>query len=119
MERLQRYGHWLRQHLQVQGFFVANREGEVIIDEVRSPKLLQVARTLAHASRTASQAGGVAVGSLHVKLGPDSVLEVIPLACRYGPLVLGLIVPRSLEPSSVEAAALGLQRTVDGTSGSP
>jgi hypothetical protein len=116
LERLRSYGQWLRQHVEARGFFVITREGEVLLDEIQSPKLLQVSRTLAHASRTANrQAGGLAVGSLHVKLGPGRILEVIPLGSLYGPLVLGVVVPCSLPLDHVGVVAGTLQRVVDET----
>jgi hypothetical protein len=115
LERLKAYGEWLHKAIAAKAFFVADREGELLIDEVHSPKLLQVARTLAQASWTASRqaGGGPAVGSLHVKLGADSILEVLPVSTRYGPLILGLIVPGLLPAATVQVVASSLQKVVD------
>ena len=114
-ERLQAYRDWLHESVQAEAFFVADRDGHLLIDEVRSPKLLQVARTLAHASHAANrQAGATAVGSLHVKLAHDHILEVLPVRCSYGPLVLGIVVPAVLSAPAVEVVSRGLQQVVDG-----
>ena len=115
IERLRSYREWLGHSVQAEAFFVADRDGHLLIDEVRSEKLLQVARTLANASHAANrQAGGTAVGSLHVKLANDRIMEVLPVLCSYGPLVLGIIVPGVLSASAVEVVARGLQQVVDG-----
>jgi hypothetical protein len=113
--RLQAYGMWLRDDVNAKSFFVMDREGGILIDEVHSPKLQQVARTLAQASRTANrQAGAAAIGNLHIKITPDVVLEVVPVTTRYGPLILGIIVDRPLSPREVEAVARSLQQVIDG-----
>lgn len=115
LARLQAYGAWLQDGLRATAFFVLDREGGVLIDEVHSPKLQQVARTLAQASRTANrQAGAAAIGSLHVKIAPDAVLEVVPVLSKYGPLILGITVPQPLSTHNVETVARGLQQVVDG-----
>lgn len=113
--RLQAFGTWLREGVQARAFFVIDREGGVLIDEVQTPKLLQVARTLAQASRTANrQAGATAIGNLPVNLSPEAVLEVIPLQSQYGPLTLGVILPQVLSPSTVEKVVQGLRQVIDG-----
>lgn len=115
VERLHAYGSWLRTAVQARAFFVTDRDGQVLVDEVRSPKLLQVARTLAQASHAANrQAGGRAVGSLHVKLGDASILEVLPVETDYGPLVLGIVVPAVLSEGAIPVIARGLGQVVDG-----
>lgn len=115
MERLRSYGDWLHKSVGAKAFFVADREGELLIDEVHSLKLLQVARTLAQASWAASrQAGGEpAMGSLHVKLGAGSILEVLPVDTQYGALILGLVVPGLLPTGTVQVVASSLQKAVN------
>lgn len=116
--RLQAYGTWLRDGICARAFFVIDRDGGILIDEVQSPKLRQVARTLAQASWTANrQAGAAAIGNLHIKIAPDSILEVVPVTSRYGPLILGVIVQQPLSTRNVEAVARGLQQVVDGQPG--
>lgn len=113
--RLQAFGIWLQEGILAKSFFVLDRDGSVLIDEVQSPKLQQVARTLAQASRTANrQAGAAAIGNLHVKIAPDTVLEVVPVTTGYGPLILGVIVSHPLNSRNVEIIARGLQQVIDG-----
>jgi hypothetical protein len=113
--RLEAYGIWLREGIQAKSFFVTDREGGILIDDVQSPKLHQVARTLAQASLTANrQAGAAAVGNLHVKIAPETVLEVMPVMTPYGPLILGIIVAHPLSGRNVETVARGLQQALDG-----
>jgi hypothetical protein len=113
--RLQAYGVWLREGIRAASFFVMDRDGGILIDEVQSPKLQQVARTLAQASRTANrQAGAGAIGNLHIKLSPESVLEVVPVTTRYGPLVLGIVVAQPISAGNIETVARGLQQVIDG-----
>lgn len=111
---LESFGPWLREVVQARSFFLLDRGGGVLIDEVRSSKLRQVARTLAQACYTANrQAGTVAAGNLHIKVAPDFVLEVVPVNTRHGPLILGIIVPHPLNSGHVEVVARGLQQVVD------
>ncbi len=51
-----------------------------------------MARNLALAARSARQQNG----NIHVKIGPASILEVIPCETPYGRIVLGALVPESL-----------------------
>lgn len=116
--RLKAFGNWLRQGLKSSAYFLTDRDGGILVDEVQSPKLHQVARTLAQASRTANrQAGAAAVGNLHIKISPENCLEVIPVTTRYGPMVLGIIVPKPIKPENVEIIARALQQVMDGPSG--
>ena len=116
MERLRAYGSWLHGAVGAKAFFVSDRDGELLIDEVQSLKLLQVARTLAQASWAANrQAGGESpTGSLHVKLGAGSILEVLPLTTHYGPLILGIVVPSLLPVATIQVVGASLQRVVNG-----
>lgn len=114
VERLHTFGSWLRTAVQAKAFFVSDRDGHVLIDEVRSPKLLHVARTLAQASHAANRhAGGGTVGSLHVKLGEASILEVLPVETDYGPLILGIVVPSVLSGGAIPVISSGLRQVVD------
>lgn len=115
MERLTAYGQWLQRAVSAKAFFVADREGELLIDQIQSPKLLQVARTLAQASWTANRQAGAreSVGSLHVKLGAGSVMEVLTVDSRYGPLILGVVVPGLLPVATVGVVAKSLEKAVN------
>ena len=114
LERLQAFGRWLREGSHAQAFFLTDQNGSILIDEVQSPKLRQVARTLAQASRAANrQAGAEAIGNLHVKVTAESCLEVVPLTTQYGPFVLGMIVPQPLGLESVQAIISALRQVTD------
>ena len=113
VDRLHAYGQWLRSAVQAKAFFVTDRDGHVLIDQVRSPKLLQVARTLAQASHAANRhAGAAAVGSLHVKLGEASILEVLSVETSYGLLILGIVVPGVLSIPAIPVISRGLEQVV-------
>jgi len=108
------FGPWLREAVQARSFFLLDRGGGILIDGVGSSRLRQVARALAQASYTANrQAGTLAVKNLHIKVNPENVLEVVPVKTRYGPLILGIIVPHPLNSGHVELVARGLQQVVD------
>ncbi|MDB4265293.1 hypothetical protein N9891_00940 [bacterium] len=102
--RLQAFGAWLKEQIPTRAYFICDRHGEIVVDEIRSEKLVKVARTLAHASRSAGRQVGDDgdLGSLHVKIGPDRVMEVIPRQSHFGLVVLGIILQR---PLSRDAAA--------------
>ncbi len=115
-ERLMPLGPWLQEAVQAQSCFVLNRRGAVLAGEAEndSSKLYRVARTLAQAVYTANRhAGDVAVGNLHIKISPDSVMEVIPVNTCHGSLILGILVHRPLSSPQVELAARGLLQVVD------
>ncbi len=105
LDRLSRFSAAVRQHFGARAMFLIDNDGQVILDEVENPKLIQVARTLANASYTAHRqsAGSAAVGNLHVKIGANSTLEVVPIQSRYGLLVLGVIF----------AAPIGAERVIE------
>lgn len=108
--RLDAFGVWLKEQIPTQAYFICDRNGELVVDEVGSEKLVKVARTLAHASRNAGRQVGdnEALESLHVKIGPERVMEVVPRQSQYGLVVLGLIVPRPLSTEAVGSVSRGL-----------
>jgi hypothetical protein len=108
--RLQSFGVWLKQQIPTRAYFICNRHGEIVVDEVGSEKLVNVARSLAHASSSAGrQVGdGENLGSLHVKIGPDRVMEVVPRHSHFGLVVLGIIVPRPLSRDAVASVSRAL-----------
>lgn len=111
--RLQVFGDWLRSAVGASYFFVIDRSGGVLIDEVKSPKIHRIACTLAQASySTARHSGGPEPGNLHAKISADAVLEVVPVNSSSGPLILGIIVPRSLDSSQAETVARGLRQVI-------
>ena len=113
-ERLLPFGGWLHDALGSKSYFLLERTGKVVFDEVNSEKLHHLARTLAQAAFTAKrQAGTAAVGNLHIKVQHGSVLEVIPVNTREGLLIMGILLTKPLLAQQVEIAARGLQQVVD------
>ncbi len=115
MTRLEAFGSWLRNTVGARCFFVIDRAGGVLIDEVRSQKLHRMALTLAQASYSAvRESSGEMPGNLHAKIGPDSVLEVVPVLSSSGPLILGIVFPRSLDASQAALVVRGMQEVIHG-----
>jgi hypothetical protein len=89
----------MRQQFGATGIFILDREGAVIFDESSHGRLHFLARSLALASRRQ----GASTRNVHVKIGAEATLEVIPVDTAYGCLVLGAVVSESLPPDSVAA----------------
>lgn len=99
LDRITRFRDWMRHQFAATGIFILDREGAVIFDESSHGRLHFLARSLALASRRQGPSGG----NVHVKIGANATLEVIPVDTAYGCLVLGAVVPESLPPASVAA----------------
>ena len=109
--RLKAFGEWLKSVAGVQAFFISDRNGDLLTDEIGNPKLVKVARTLAHASSSASrQTGDEGLGSMHVRIGAEAVLEVIPIRSRYGLMVLGVIRSQPLGRAGVSVVGYSLSQ---------
>jgi hypothetical protein len=93
-ERIHIFRDWLAKNFNARDIFILDREGKVIFDESGHGRLHFMARNLALASRGSS--------NIHVKIGPSSVLEVIPCETPYGRIVLGTLVPESLPSGHVQ-----------------
>ncbi|GAA5115914.1 hypothetical protein JIN84_19810 [Luteolibacter yonseiensis] len=98
----------MKHHFAVSGIFILDREGEVIYDESHHGRLHFLARSLALSSRRQ----GTAAGNVHVKISATSTLEVIPVETALGCLVLGAVVPDSLDPQAVAAVMQALAEVV-------
>ena len=109
LARVTQFGKWLKGPVGVHNFFVSNIEGKILIDELSNPKLIQVARSLAGASGASDSE----VGSLHVRIGEDSILEVVPTPSQFGTLILGLIVEYSLPEEVIREIRLGLEEVAN------
>ncbi len=106
LERLGRFREGLVRHTGAQGVFVLDREGLPVMDDPAWSKLHFLARSLAQAYRpVAGQAGNV-----HVKIGANTVLEVIPVDTLFGCMVLGAVVPRPLPAGLVGEVAEALRQ---------
>ena len=99
LDRISRFRDWMRHNFSATGVFILDREGAVIFDESHHGRLHFLARSLALASRRP----GASAGNVHVKIGADATLEVIPVETAYGSLVLGAVVPEALDPAAVLA----------------
>ena len=91
---MQIFRDWLAKNFGAKDIFILDREGKVIFDESSHGRLHFMARNLAIASS--------GPGNIHVKIGPDAILEVIPSETPYGRIVLGMLVPESLSQPHVK-----------------
>jgi hypothetical protein len=106
LERLARFRDALIRHTSAQGVFILDREGKPVMEDPAFGKLHFLARSLAQAYRPVSgQAGNV-----HVKIGANAVLEVVPVETPFGCLVLGAVVPRPLTAAAVAEIAEALRQ---------
>ena len=115
LSRIRQFSQVIREDLGAKAMFLIDVNGQILLDEVENPKLIQVARTLANASQRANRqsAGAAAVGNLHVKIGASSTLEVIPVDGRYGLLILGVVFPGPIGAVRVMQVADELHRTIE------
>ena len=115
LTRIRQFSQVVREDLGAKAMFLIDVNGQILLDEVENAKLIQVARTLANASQRANRqsAGAAAVGNLHVKIGANSTLEVIPVDSRYGLLILGVIFPGPIGAVRVMQVADELHRTIE------
>ncbi|MFD2257118.1 hypothetical protein ACFSSA_10550 [Luteolibacter algae] len=107
LERIRIFRDWLAKNFSARDIFILDRDGKVIFDESGHGRLHFMARNLALASRGS--------GNIHVKIGPASILEVIPCETPYGRIVLGSLVPESLPPSHVQTITEVLLQTASPT----
>jgi hypothetical protein len=105
-DRLSRFREALIRHTGAQGVFILDREGKPVMEDPAFGKLHFLARSLAQAYRPVSgQAGNV-----HVKIGSNAVLEVVPVETPFGCLVLGAVMPRPLTAAAVAEIAEALRQ---------
>ena len=98
LDRIIRFRDWLSHRFSATGIFILDREGSVIFDESGHGRLHFLARSLALSSRRP----GAPPGNVHVKVGSDTILEVIPVETPYGCLVVGAVVTESIPPAAVQ-----------------
>jgi hypothetical protein len=103
LERVQIFRDWLAKNFLATDIFILDREGKVIFDESGHGRLHFMARNLALASRGS--------GNIHVKIGPASILEVIPCETPYGRIVLGTLVAEALPADHVHTITQVLIQT--------
>lgn len=104
--RLARFRDALVRHTDARGVFILDREGKPVMEDPGYTRMHFLARSLAQAYRpVAGQAGNV-----HVKIGANEVLEVVPVETAFGWLVLGTVVPRPLTAVVVAEIAAALKQ---------
>ena len=96
-ESVIRFRDWMRENFAATGIFILDREGVVLFEDGHQGRLHFLARSLAMAPGRS----GVGSGNVHVKIGAGSMLEIIPVDSPHGRMVLGVVVPEALVPSSV------------------
>ncbi|MCH7228703.1 hypothetical protein [Haloferula sp. A504] len=106
LARLGRFREWLIQQLDAKGAFVLERDGEPVLDDADFTKLHFLARSLAQAYRPVKGE----VGNVHVKVGAEAYLVVVPVDTAFGRLVLGAVLPKPLDAATVEVVADALKR---------
>ncbi len=99
LDRIMQFKDWMHLHFSATGIFILDREGIVLYDDSNHGRLHFLARSLALASRRP----GATAGNVHVKIGAGATLEVIPVETAFGCLVLGAVVPETLDPQGVSA----------------
>jgi len=110
LARLEHFRDSLCRHAQAKGVFILDREGEPILDDPTFGKLHFLARSLAQAYRPVEgQAGNV-----HVKVGAEAFLVVVPVDTRAGCMVLGTVLRQPLDAAAVEVVSKALVKVVDG-----
>lgn len=102
-DRIEIFSYWLASNFNAQDTFALDHEGKVIFDESGHGRLHFMARSLALASR--------ASGSIHVKIGPAAILQLITCETRDGRIVLGTLVPASLPSEQVQTITQVLIQT--------
>ena len=106
LARLVRFREWLIQQLNAKAAFVLERDGEPVLDDPDFAKLHFLARSLAQAYRPVKGE----VGNVHVKVGAEAYLVVVPVDTAFGRLVLGAVLPKPLDAATVEVVADALKR---------
>jgi hypothetical protein len=104
MERMLRFRDWLRRNASARSVFVLDRDGQPVLDDPAYAKLHFLARSLSQAYRPVPGQPG----NVHVKVGSDSYLVVIPVDTAFGCLVLGTVLPSPLDAASVEVVSKAL-----------
>lgn len=115
LARLQQFSERIHTGLGARGMFLIDDEGQVLLDELDDISLIQAARALANAAHRANRqtSGAAAIGNLNIKITANMMLQVIPVASRYGLLILGVMFSAPLSAERVEYLARELHDTVE------
>lgn len=79
--------------------FILDRDGHTIFGKDHHPQLQLIARSLTRDS----ERRGLPKGHIHIKVGPDQILEIIPISLPNGGWVIGSVLPQPLSPEQVQA----------------
>jgi hypothetical protein len=116
ISRLERYRDWLHEKSGVHGVFILDRDGDPVLEDPAYGKLHFLARSLSQAYRPVEGEPG----NVHVKIGAESYLSVIPVDTDFGRLVLGIVLakPLNAEAVAVVTRVLGEAARPERSSGS-
>ncbi len=106
VRRMESFREWLTANFKARGAFVLDRDGNPVIDDAAFAKLHFLARSLAQAYRPVKGEAG----NVHVKVGSDAFLSVVPVDTAFGRLVLGAVLPTPLDAPAVRAVAAALEQ---------
>ena len=101
LHRMGEFRDWLIREADARGVFILDRDGNPILDDPPYAKLHFLARSLAQAYRPTVGK----VGNVHVKVGTDSYLSVVPVETAFGWMVMGAVLTHPLDAAAVEAVA--------------
>ena len=105
-QRLAIFQNWFSSRFQATEIFILGENGEVLFDESDHGRLHHMARNLNLSSQERQNL------NVHVKIGPASVLELIPCETSMGRIVLGALVPATLPAASVSTISEVLIQTL-------
>ena len=106
VSRMEQFRQWLADSYRSRGAFVLDRDGNPVIDDPAYAKLHFLARSLAQAYRPVKGEAG----NVHVKIGSDAFLSVVPVDTAFGCLVLGAVLPTPLDAPAVRVVADALSQ---------
>lgn len=102
--RMERYRDWLSEKVGARGMFILDRDGDPVVDDPNYAKLHFLARSLSQAYRPVEGEAG----NVHVKVGSDAYLAVVPVETDFGCLVLGAVLPNPLSAEAVKVVVRAL-----------
>lgn len=77
--------------------FILNRNGHTVFGKENHPQFQFIAQSLTKHSKRR----GLPKGHIHIKVGPDQILEIIPVDLPNGGWVVGSLVSKPLQPEEI------------------
>lgn len=105
--RVKRFSKLLHTHTKASALFLMDRQGEVLMDEVGNTKLTGVMKSLVKGSTEGVKS------NVHIKTGPNQILEIIPCEISQGALILGILCPEPMGLELVNQVVDYFKKTVD------